>query len=1129
MKVPPLLLFLFALALPVSADDYTYAGTEGVTAAKAMRVPEGFKVTLAASEPDIRQPIAMAFDERGRLWVAEGYTYPQRRADADANDRILIFEDKDGDGKFDERKIFAEKLNLVSGIEIGFGGVWVGSAPNLLFLPDRNRDDVPDGVAEIVLDGWGYEDTHEMLNTFIWGPDGWLYGCHGVFTHSNVGKPGTPDAERVPLNAGIWRYHPVRKKFEVFAWGTSNPWGVDFNDEGRAFLTSCVIPHLYQMIQGARYERQAGQHFDPYVFDDIKTIADHRHWAGDGGPHAGNNRSDEAGGGHAHSGAMIYLGGAWPAAYRNSIFMNNIHGARINNDILEAKGSGYVGHHGKDFLLADDRASQILNLRYGPDGQVFMIDWYDTNQCHSGDITKHDRSNGRIFKVSYGEAKAVAVDLQAASDVELVGFQLSANDWYVRHARKVLQERAAEGKLSPETKGMLLEILNGTKDVTRQLRALWALHVTALLDGETLMAQLDSREGILRGWAIQLLAEVDAPDALAVVRFGEMARSEADPVTRLYLASVMQKLPVEQRWEIAAGLLSHAEDADDHNLPLVIWYGIEPLVPADPARAIRLVAVSRIPKVSQFILRRAANLPDPAAVLGALRDAIDESEQLMILDQVAESVKGRASLTTPEGWPEIFAKLSQSSNERIRDQVLVLTVKFGDRSVFPVLRTIVGDPEMALERRLQALDTLANGKDAKALPLLIGMLDEYALRENAIRGLSRLDDPSISEALLSRYPSFNAAEKREAVGTLATRPESARALLNAASNGKIPPGEISAFAIRQIASLGDPGINETLNRIWGGVRGLAADKAGQMAEFKERLTPEVMAKADVKEGRVLFNNICASCHTLFGAGGKIGPDLTGSNRANLDYVLENILDPSAIVGRDYQMHVLHLKDGRVLAGLVKESTDSAVTVQLLTEATVVAKEEIAKEEVAPVSMMPEGLLLALNPEQCRDLIAYLASPSQVPLPGTEPIRLEGEEMRMLEKTAGRNLKQDMSGFPKGKWSADFHLWWTDAKPGDKLHLEVPVAKAGDYQLNAVMTMAPDYGVHRLSLDGENVGDPIDCYNRPDVITTGVIALGTHRLEAGNHRLIVEIEGANPKAEEAFMFGLDYLELIPVSP
>lgn len=260
-----------------------------------MTVPPGFQVKLLACEPDVQQPIAMAFDDRGRLWVAEAYSYPTRVEDKDARDRILIFEDTDGDDQFDKRTVFQEQLNLVSGLEIGFGGVWVGAAPNLLFIPDRNGDDTPDGPPEILLDGWGWQDTHETLNAFTWGPDGWLYGCHGVFTHSNVGKPGTPDSERTKINAGIWRYHPQRHSFEVFSEGTSNPWGIDFNDHGHAFQTACVIPHLYHSIQGARYQRQAGQHFNPYTFDDIKTIANHRHWIGNQWNNPDRETSDEVG------------------------------------------------------------------------------------------------------------------------------------------------------------------------------------------------------------------------------------------------------------------------------------------------------------------------------------------------------------------------------------------------------------------------------------------------------------------------------------------------------------------------------------------------------------------------------------------------------------------------------------------------------------------------------------------------------------------------------------------------------------------------------------------------------------------------------------------------------------------
>src|SRR5579872_1088320 len=323
------------------ADLLEFAGLTPTDAAKAMTLPEGFTVTAFAGEPDIVQPIAMTIDDRGRLWVAEAYAYPIKVPHDEARDRILIFEDVDGDGKFDKRTVFADKLNLVSGLEIGFGGVWVGAAPELLFIPDKDGDDKPDGPPQVLLDGWAYQDTHETLNSFIWGPDGWLYGCHGVFTHSNVGKPGADDDQRTRINAGIWRYHPTRREFEVFAYGTSNPWGVDFNDDGHCFLTCCVIPHLFHIIQGARYMRQGGEHFQPYTYADIQTIAKHRHWTGNQWNEADRARSDANGGGHAHAGAMIYLGGAWPDKYRNQLFMNNIHGARLNLDLLAELGSGY--------------------------------------------------------------------------------------------------------------------------------------------------------------------------------------------------------------------------------------------------------------------------------------------------------------------------------------------------------------------------------------------------------------------------------------------------------------------------------------------------------------------------------------------------------------------------------------------------------------------------------------------------------------------------------------------------------------------------------------------------------------------------------------------------------------------
>ena len=620
-------------------DPVLHSGLSGAEAARAMTVPGGFSVKLAAAEPDVVRPIAFTIDDRGRLWVAEALTYPVRAPEGQGKDRILILEDTNGDGSLDSRKVFIEGLNLVSGIEIGFGGLWVGAAPSLLFIPIKEGADTPAGPPQVLLDGWGYQDTHETLNTFTWGPDGWLYGTHGVFTHSNVGKPGAPDSERQRLNAGIWRFHPTKHVFEVFAEGTSNPWGLDFNDYGHAFTTACVIEHLYHVVQGARYKRQAGRHFNPHIFDDIKTVADHVHWVGRKGPHAGNSRSGAAGGGHAHAGAMIYLGGdTWPKQYRDAIFMNNIHGHRANTDRLQRKGSGYTASHGPDFLMTNDSWSQMLNFRYGPDGSVHAIDWYDKNQCHSGNPAIHQMTLGRIFKISHQKDRWVQVDLKKLSSEALADLQLNRNDWYVRHARRILQERGPD----PAVHARLTTMLRTNPDVTRKLRALWALYVTGGASEQELLKLLDHESEYVRSWAIYLLVQDKAPSDEVLGRFASLARQDSSALVRLYLASALQRVPVGKRWDVVASLLTREIDAADHNLPLMVWYAAEPLAEADMSRALALAAESKLPRVFAFTTQRIASAKSRDAVrvlaerLARTEDAAQQAELVNGLSQIVK-------------------------------------------------------------------------------------------------------------------------------------------------------------------------------------------------------------------------------------------------------------------------------------------------------------------------------------------------------------------------------------------------------------------------------------------------------------------------------------------------------------
>jgi len=963
------------------------AMADGLTpgeAAAAMTAPPGFAVKLLAAEPDVRQPIAMCFDDRGRLWVAECYAYPTKVAPEKARDRILIFEDTDGDHVLDSRKVFIEGLNLVSGLAVGFGGVWAGAAPELMFIPDADGDDVPDGPARILLDGWGAQDTHETLNSFLWGPDGWLYGCHGVFTHSAVGPPGTPEADRVKINAGIWRYHPVRHEFEVFSEGTSNPWGVDFNELGHAFQTACVIPHLFHVIQGARYQRQAGMHFNPYTFDDIKTIARHRHWTGNQWNEADLAASDGIGGGHAHAGACVYLGGAWPDRYRGRLFMNNIHGARINEDRLTPAGSGYVGDGEPDFLFANDSWSQFISLQVGPDGQMVLIDWYDRNQCHESGPDSHDRSNGRIFKVIHGDAKPVAVDLGREDDRRLVERLGHENEWFVRHARRLLQERAVAGRLAADTPRLLAECLAAAKALPTRLRAIWALHAVGRLDESRLLGLSSDPEPVVRGWAIQLAAERRAVSPTLLGRFAELAATDPSPVVRLALCSALQRIPLADRWPICTPLVAHAEDAADHNLPLMNWYAIEPLVSADPARALDLATRSRIPTVSRFIVRRAAFEESAYEPLMDRLAGADSAGRTWMLRELVTALASRGRMAPPPAWQRGYDRLATDPDEAVVRLACLAAVRFGDPRGMPTLRSLVADADADANDRREALAALVSAKDEGLPPVLHRLVADPALGADAINGLAAVPHPDTPGVLVAAYEELAPAGRQAAIAALVSRPAWTLALLDGIAAERIPRGDLSAFTVGRLSQSGDAKLLARLRQVWGTVRTTAADRKGEFQRWRKAFRWAEMEAADLAHGRTVYMKTCGSCHQLHGEGGLIGPDLTGSNRSDLEYLLSNLLDPSAVVGRDYQTTIIVTDDGRSIAGIVVEETPTSVTLQTPTERVTVPLGEIDERVLSPQSLMPENQLAQLEPVAARDLVAYLRVSKEIPVTKPDP-------------------------------------------------------------------------------------------------------------------------------------------------
>lgn len=966
-----------------SADLIKFAGLSGEEAAAAMTLPPGFKATLFAGEPDVMQPIAFAIDDRGRLWVAEAYTYPNRAPEGKGRDRILVFEDTDGDGRFNRRTVFKEGLNLVSGLEVGFGGVWVGAPPYLMFIPIADGDEPkPAGEPQIVLDGWAYQDTHETLNSFKWGPDGWLYGCQGVFTHSNVGKPGAKDDERTRINAGIWRFHPTKRIFEVFAEGTSNPWGMDFDEHGQLIEEACVIPHLFHMIQGGRYHRQAGQHFNPYIYDDIKTIADHLHYAGNQWNQADISRSADLGGGHAHCGLMIYQGNNWPAEFRGKVIMGNIHGACLNMDVLERKGSGFVGHHAPNPVLFNDKWSQIVNFMEGSDGAVYLIDWYDKNQCHSNDANQHDRSNGRIFRISHGDAKAARIDLQKKTDEELIQLAIDHDDWAGRHARRILQERAQ--KSSALAVKVMDRMPAGTAgaDSTRKLRWLWTLHAV----GGSINPNSNLGDGneYVRAWAIQLLCEKSASPA-NLKEFVRLAREDKSPVVRLYLASAMQRLPVEDRWDVVEALSQRAEDANDHNLPLMVWYAAEPLPTKDIVRALKLAEAAKLPNILNFMTRRTAALNTPqafAAITSSLLRVTDDARRLDILNGLSAALKGQRQVKMPEGWASVESGLAASDNAEIRALVQSLSLTFGSANALVELRKTLMDKSADPAARKTAFDSLMGAKDAGLPPLLRQLLTDRAMRSAALRGLGSYDDAETPGAILALYPSLSGGDKRDARNTLAARAPFALKLLAAVESGRVPRADLTADLIQQLRNLKNPEIDASLQKVWGVARDSSADKLAEIEKYKQIYHAGGSQPGDASRGRAVYAKVCFQCHTLFGTGGKVGPDLTGSNRRELDYILQNMVDPNAVLPNDYLAWNIDTKDDRTITGLMREQTDQAITVATANEVVTLPRNEIASMQQSKLSMMPEGLLTPLSDQEVRDLIIYLRQTTQVPFAAT---------------------------------------------------------------------------------------------------------------------------------------------------
>jgi putative membrane-bound dehydrogenase-like protein len=988
----------------------------------AMYVPEGFKVELIAAEPDIQQPVAFAWDERGRIWVVEAYSYPAKRPEGQGLDKVIIFSDEDGDGAFETRKVFTEGLNLASAIEVGYGGVWIGAAPQLLFIPDRNHDDVPDGPPEVLLDGFGYQDTHETMNSFLWGPDGWLYGIQGVFNTARIGKPSVPPEQRPEVRAAVWRFHPIRREFEVFANGGSNPWGLDYDEHGELFMTHCRSywgkGFATHVIQGGHFWNQVNGNYAPFVianpppgFPEFRNylLASARYGHGAGG--AGPRGSDAIYGGHSHVGTMIYLGDNWPDAYRGHLFTHNLGGHQINHEINQSDGSGYeTVSAGQDMLFCSDPNYVAVDLQCGPDGAVYMTDWVDPQHCHNPNIERWDRSNGRIYRMEWEATyKPAKVDLAKMSDVELVEQLKRKNQWYARTARRLLHERAQRPSgVAKEATDKLAEMLAKDRDPLLRLSALWAYHLANGLNENRLNGPLNDRDPYVRGWTVQLAAENGPINQRLKAKFVAMAKHDASPVVLRYLASAVQRMPEALAWPVVEALAQRPQIKDDRNLPDLLWDGLAPLMSgeghpplgaaynalADPSgeprggvsnqtappalpdidRAFALAQSTRIAQVADWIYWYAATLEgDPLnRVIATLKD-LNGVALRKRLAGLWLALEPRANVPRPAAWNSVAPALYHNGDAQVQREAERLAAAFGDATAFPRLRDTLASAKADRAARRHAFAVLSRAQDRESLPVFLKLLDDDAFRTAAIRLLARFDAPEISRALIERFMNLKPADRVAALDALTSRASFAVALLDAVAAKQIPRDQLTAFQSRQLSRLKSPAVDQRVTATWGRIHQTPAEKQAQIASLEKTFNEAPLWAFNARAGRDHFEKLCSQCHRVGDLGQRVGPELTGAGKHGVRYFLENVVDPNAVIGTDFRATTVETKDGESVSGLLANETTSAITLRTTAGDVVIAKADIQERVLSEKSLMPEGLLDPLTDRERIELLKFLTS------------------------------------------------------------------------------------------------------------------------------------------------------------
>lgn len=983
------------------------AGNEAYSPADAQRafvVPPGFQVRLFASEPEVVNPVAMTWDERGRLWVLELYEYPLGTKPGEkGRDRIKILEDTDADGRADTVKVFADGMTLATGLLVGNGGVYVGEAPNLWFLQDTNGDDIADKKTR-VLTGFGLEDRHELLNGFTWGPDGQLYMTHGVFTVTKATNPDQPDAEPVVLTAGVARFDPKTKKFEVFAEGTSNPWGVDFDRYGNAFVSACVIDHLFHLAPGGIYNRQAGQPPFPYAYGELPSIVDHKHHMA------------------AYAGINLYQGDQWPAEWRGAALHGNIHQNALNMDRLTPKGSSFVAskwNDSGDFLTTPDGWFMPVSTQTGPDGAVWVMDWYDRYPCYqnaNADPAGVDRERGRIWRVVWtgDEPSRPApsrpspdMNLAKLSSAELVDLLAHPNVWHRRMAQRILN-----GRRDDTVQGRLQQLFANGSTLEARLAAFWTLWSSGYLADDVLARAVKDREPAVRMWAARFLGEARVPSERTAELLGELA-TDPEPVVRSAVATACRRfvsgqltvnaplpggLEPQNTGPVLARLIEASKAGDDATISFLTWMAAEPLVSVNPEAVLGWFlqnGQANLPLSGTLLaktMRRLCDLREPAVLDSALEflDGLTPDDvplAIRALDGLIEGQRGK-TLTPTRPTEPVLKKLLASPNPDLVTRAQQLGSLWGDATAVKASLARIGDPEATEPDRIAAIRTARRIRTDETRNALLAVVNSPAsdrLKVEAVRGLGDVGGDDTARQLLEKWGGLTPSVRAAVAELCTTRGNWKWPFYAAVERGDVKRGDIPPTVIRSLATAQNQREREKAVQIFGKVQASSAEKLKLIAEKRKVV---VSGPVDLAAGHEVAKKTCFICHKLHGEGADIGPDLTGVGRSSLDALLHNVIHPNEIIGAGYEQVEVETKDEQTLAGRMTENTATQVKLVMAGPSEVVVdKSNVKALRVTENSAMPEGLE-QMPDADFRNLIWFILAPPGDGRPLTEERKQE---------------------------------------------------------------------------------------------------------------------------------------------